>query len=786
MFLLVTKDLKMVDKCSMESFIMENCGLIEKLDFKSAEIFSVKLRLKAESNKTQEQQGCFIEKFVGTFSNFTKTSWIVRKTFPSLKRLMFRKIYTCHHSSFNKKSVMCKTRGQDCKAKIDFVIKKINKDTIRNDKLLLDGYNVIVSIVFEHSHRVYVAEALSLLKCSQETEDIFKKYFDSGMTPCAAKNYNELNILDSFEGTGVNGLEMLSNSQINPSENHVYYLYNKWRSEKYGDRNERNLPEIIEGRINELKTKGHVILLKQNPRIIVIVTPIMKRVFLSTAYENMIFVDTTSSCDQTSSAITLVFTSHKTGGLPLASAIHTEQNESNYTLVFAAIKEAIENNEVNKQFEPDIVMSDDSTAERNALRTIFPNSRLLLCAFHVCQAFWRWLCVTDHKVDIMKRQSIMIRFRNVLFTTDPEEATKLYDRLTGDEYVKKIPTLLNQLSHLWNRRVEWCVAYRLDLLTRGNNTNNITEASIRILKDIILQRCKAFNACALVDFITSIFENYFQRRIISYANTRKTKDSIYAMFVKTAKTIKNIARVNDYEYSVESATIPNTFYTVRADAGVCDCEAGKCGKFCKHLCSIEQKFGVIFPNSPRLSVNDRISLARIAMGDDINENFYMNMTLDGTPNNNSDITCVSTQEPMQYEANSLSYMTQQVDAEFPQQYSNVVAEFRTEVERFAQLFEANPTTHNLRALTKFTNMIKKINTSEQGQHFIFQQIISKRIPRKIKVQSTALSRRKDRGIRKTKSRIQAGRPSNAERTTTSRKRKHDLGKNIKINVQNAR
>ena len=130
------------------------------------------------------------------------------------------------------------------------------------------------------------------------------------------------------------------------------------------------------------------------------------------------------------------------------------------------------------------------------------------------------------------------------------------------------------------------------------------------------------------------------------------------------------------------------------------------------------------------------------MGDDINENFYMNMTLDGTPNNNSDITCVSTQEPMQYEANSLSCMTQQVDAEFPQQYNNVVAEFRTEVDRFAQLFEANPTIHNLRALTKFTNMIKKINTSEQGQHFIFQQIISKRIPRKIKVQSTALSRRK--------------------------------------------
>ncbi|CAK1588284.1 unnamed protein product [Parnassius mnemosyne] len=270
----------------------------------------------------------------------------------------------------------------------------------------------------------------------------------------------------------------------------------------------------MQGKIESLNEKGYTILLKQNPRIIIIITPIMKRVFLSTTYENMMFVDTTLSCDQTSSAITLVFTSHKIGGLLLACAIHTEQNESNYTLVFATIKEAIEKNETSKKFEPDIVITDDSTAERNDLRTIFPNARLILYAFHVCQAIWRWLCVTDHKVDIMKRQSIMMRFRNIIFVTDPEEAVKLYEGLTMDEYIRTMPALLNHLSNLWERRLEWCISGRVDLLTRGNNTNNITEASIHILKDVILQRCKAFNACALVDFVTSIFENYFQRRIV--------------------------------------------------------------------------------------------------------------------------------------------------------------------------------------------------------------------------------------------------------------------------------
>lgn len=80
----------------------------------------------------------------------------------------------------------------------------------------------------------------------------------------------------------------------------------------------------------------------------------------------------------------------------------------------------------------------------------------------------------------------MIRLRNVFFTIHLEEASKLYAKLTSDEYVKKMPALLNQLNNLWNRQAEGCEAYRSNLSTLGNNTNNITEASIHILKDIIL------------------------------------------------------------------------------------------------------------------------------------------------------------------------------------------------------------------------------------------------------------------------------------------------------------
>lgn len=112
-------------------------------------------------------------------------------------------------------------------------------------------------------------------------------------------------------------------------------------------------------------------------------------------------------------------------------------------------------------------------------------------------------------------------------------------------------------------------------------------------------------------------------------------------------------------------------------------------------------------------------LARVATGDDINEAFFMNIKLDETQDNDLGIPqCSSIQEPslqqIQHDTNPSS-CSQEITIEFPDQYKNVVAEFKTEIQRFTHLFEMNPTFHNLRALTNFTKIIKKINTSEQGQ-----------------------------------------------------------------------
>lgn len=81
-----------------------------------------------------------------------------------------------------------------------------------------------------------------------------------------------------------------------------------------------------------------------------------------------------------------------------------------------------------------------------------------------------------------------------------------------DTSSNKYINYLNYVEKLWKRNTEWCLCFRSKLPISGNNTNNIVEALIRIFKDIVLERCKAFNICALADFIGTVFERYHKVR----------------------------------------------------------------------------------------------------------------------------------------------------------------------------------------------------------------------------------------------------------------------------------
>lgn len=81
------------------------------------------------------------------------------------------------------------------------------------------------------------------------------------------------------------------------------------------------------------------------------------------------------------------------------------------------------------------------------------------------------------------------------------------------DYVERVKKNLD-------RKTEWVQLFRSELMHRGHETNNYAEANIRILKDIVLTRTKAFNVAALVDFVATVWEQYFENRLLHYAYGR--------------------------------------------------------------------------------------------------------------------------------------------------------------------------------------------------------------------------------------------------------------------------
>lgn len=68
-------------------------------------------------------------------------------------------------------------------------------------------------------------------------------------------------------------------------------------------------------------------------------TPIMRRAQRCRESKEIIFVDSTSSCDSESTTVTIALTGSKGGGIPIAVMLHNRQDEIAYTFAFQCVKD---------------------------------------------------------------------------------------------------------------------------------------------------------------------------------------------------------------------------------------------------------------------------------------------------------------------------------------------------------------------------------------------------------------------------------------------------------------
>ena len=102
-----------------------------------------------------------------------------------------------------------------------------------------------------------------------------------------------------------------------------------------------------------------------------------------------------------------------------------------------------------------------------------------------------------------------------------------------ESYVTKYPQLAKRMQQFWERHDEWAISHRidsyqydcllsssLDLMIRGNHTDNYAEAGMRVLKEIVLGRMKAYNLIQMFQFVTTTMEAYFTNRLLDIAHSR--------------------------------------------------------------------------------------------------------------------------------------------------------------------------------------------------------------------------------------------------------------------------
>lgn len=248
--------------------------------------------------------------------------------------------------------------------------------------------------------------------------------------------------------------------------------------------------------------KQHQVTIKyqEKPFVILILTPIMKRCHsLLPSCKSVVFVDTTSACDAENHSLTFLLAPCAIGAVPIGVIITQDQTQNSYTAGFSFLAQEMREG-FGKQGYPDVFITDNSEAEINALKSVWPKSSHFLCIFHVAQAVWRWLCDSNHLVSKEDRSGLMNRFRKVLYSHSVTEAGTEFEGVFDERY----PLWNNYMRSYWSFKEKWCLAWR-NHRVRGNHTNNYAEVSIRIFKDNILSRMKAYNCIALVDFCCSAY-----------------------------------------------------------------------------------------------------------------------------------------------------------------------------------------------------------------------------------------------------------------------------------------
>ncbi|KAH6932187.1 hypothetical protein HPB50_003641 [Hyalomma asiaticum] len=166
-----------------------------------------------------------------------------------------------------------------------------------------------------------------------------------------------------------------------------------------------------------------------------------------------------------------------------------------------------------------------------------------------------------------------------------DAAIEQLQSIPNKEYVQCVGKLRQQ-------KAKWVLLLHSELMTWGHNMNNFAEASIYILKDVMLHRQKGYNAVALVDPVVEVWEVCFKSRLLDHAHSVPAHEHLYQLPKRMPwNAAKSIEPLGNNLYKAPSLQPDGgKVYEVCQDFRACTCPADQHSAFCNprglvhHLC----------------------------------------------------------------------------------------------------------------------------------------------------------------------------------------------------------
>ena len=167
----------------------------------------------------------------------------------------------------------------------------------------------------------------------------------------------------------------------------------------------------------------------------------------------MIFCDSTSSLDRFNTSLFILSTSHPTGGMPLAVMITSDEQEETLVDGFRLLKEVLPPGAFYSrgvEQGPLLAMTDDSSAERNALRTVWAGIQLLLYSFHFLQRNWKWLHDGQNRIADKDCAILINKTKCLVYSESEPQLLHLYGEFRQSFVIMQYPNYLTYIEAQWD------------------------------------------------------------------------------------------------------------------------------------------------------------------------------------------------------------------------------------------------------------------------------------------------------------------------------------------------